>query len=412
MKGIIAFIQSGGGANVKTIPLNIAHQLGYQVAVFDKNERDIFGLADYYYSVDTDNIDLLLTQFGLFYKEHKVEAVLTFTEFAVEQTAIIANVYGLPGLNVGAAKICRNKLLTRLVLEKNNIPQNKYLCVNNLDDNIDYIENNLTYPIVIKPLMFAGSCAVTRVNNRTELLKMIDDVKGERKRAPMNVWSKDNLPNLWMYEEYLDGYEISVEGITCQGKTEILAIHDKMTPMEGPVFLEEFFVTPSPRMDEELATEIKDLTCKILNTIGFDFGISHVEYRITKDGPRLLEINARIGGGLTGDSVEYSTSINMIESLIRLAVGLPVDLVPKYRKPTAIGVIYSDAGEIKEVQGIDEALQIDGVKVVKQWLKPGDIVKAKQVGYGADVLIVSEHSPEDAFLKAKEASEIIKFITV
>lgn len=405
----IAFIQCGGGESVKTIPLLIAKKMGYKVVVFDSNQKDIYGIADHYVCTNTVNIDTILTDFGEFYQRNKVVSVLTFTEFAVEQTAIIANVFGLQGLNVGAAKICRNKYLTRTLLA-GKIPQGKFVCVRNIKDEMENIEKKLIFPIIIKPIMHAGSCAVMKVNNKTELRNKVEAIEEATDSAPMNQWCKGTLPALWICEEYIDGYEISVECITNVGETEVLAIHDKMLPVEAPEFLEQFFVTPSPRINKQFEGEIIELTKTILKLIKFDFGISHVEFRITEEGPQLLEINARIGGGLTGESVKYSTGIDMLETIIKLSVGDKVNYIPNKHIPTAIGVSFADAGKVREVIGIDKVNQMQGVKMVKQWFHPGDIVAAKQVGYGADVVVVSDESSQIAFEKVKEATNTIKFI--
>ncbi len=50
------------------------------------------------------------------------------------------------------------------------------------------------------------------------------------------------MTELWLCEEYLDGYEISVECVVDKEHKEVVAIHDKMTPMDCPPFLEKFLL--------------------------------------------------------------------------------------------------------------------------------------------------------------------------
>lgn len=405
---VIIFVQSGGGKSVKTIPLQLAKEMGYKIAVVEKNFKNEYGLADYSISVDTNNMDLLITNVVDFSTKHKVAGILTFTEFAVEQTAVLAKILDLPGLSVKAAKVARNKFLTRVLLEKAGIKQNKFLCVSNLENSRVEIETEIGYPVIIKPLKFAGSCAVTKIDSAEEFMGFVKKVEEDRKKAPMNIWSEDSLPELWLCEEYLDGYEISVECIVNQEQKEIVAIHDKMAPMEHPPFLEEYFVTPSPRISAELEEEIKKMTRDILQCLDYDFGIAHVEFRITSEGPRLLEVNARMGGILVGKSVENSTGVDMFKSLIELAVGKKSPFTVTKHVPTAFGVVYANAGVIKSIEGIEEVKKMKGIKILEQWIKPGDTVIATEVGYGTVALAEAESS-QKAYEIVERAVKCIKY---
>lgn len=405
---VVIFVQSGGGKSVKTIPLQLAKDMGYKVAVAEKNFKNEYGLADYSISVDTENIDLLITEVVDFSTKHNVIGILTFTEFAVEQTALLAQILGLPGLSVKAARIARNKYLTRVLLEKHGIEQNKFMCTNDLYGSKEKIEKEIGYPVIIKPLKFAGSCAVTKVESPEEFESFVNKVKADRKLAPMNVWSEDNLSELWLCEEYLEGYEISVECIVDREKKYIAAIHDKMAPMKQPPFLEEYFVTPSPRITAELEEQIINMTGNILDCMDYDFGLAHVEFRITEDGPRLIEVNARLGGILVGKSVENSTGVNMFESLIKLATGQEVSVSVNTRVPTAFGVVYARAGVVAGVEGMEEVEKMQGIKLLEQWINPGDTVMATEVGYGTVVLAEAESS-EKAYEIVDSAIKSIRY---
>lgn len=408
---VLIFIQSGGGRSLKTTPLQMAKDMGYTVAVVEKNYKNEFQLADYVIPVDTNNIDLLITEVVAFSLKHTIVGILTFTEFAVEQTALLASILGLPGLNIKAAKIARNKFLTRVLLQKNGIKQNKFICVNDLEKSRSRIESEIGYPVIVKPLKFAGSCAVTKIKSSDEFIKFTKQVKIDRKNAPMNVWSEDSMDELWLCEEYLDGYEISVECIVDKEHTEIVAIHDKMIPMDRPPFLEKFFVTPSPRISISMENEIKEMTKEILKCIGYDFGLAHVEFRITEDGPRLLEVNARLGGILVGQSVENSTGINMFRCLIELAVGNRISFSTYKHKPTAFGVVYAGAGLVKSIEGIEKIKEMKDIKIIEQWINPGDTVLATEVGYGTVVLAEADTSQE-AYEIVKKATNCIEYHSV
>ena len=88
---------------------------------------------------------------------------------------------GLPGLNIKAAKIARNKFLTRVLLQENGIKQNKFICVNDLEKSRSIVESEIGYPVIVKPLKFAGSCAVTKITSSEEFIEFTKQVQIDRK---------------------------------------------------------------------------------------------------------------------------------------------------------------------------------------------------------------------------------------
>lgn len=71
------------------------------------------------------------------------------------------------GCNSYSSLISYDKLLTKLILEKYNIPQVPYIVYNK--ENI----NNIEYPVIIKPCKCGSSIGISIANNKKELLKGI-----------------------------------------------------------------------------------------------------------------------------------------------------------------------------------------------------------------------------------------------
>ncbi|HML33203.1 ATP-grasp domain-containing protein [Sporomusa sphaeroides] len=391
----------------KTDYLIAAKNMGYRIAVAEKGYENKHNLADYVLDVDHTNTDELIINIVAFNQSHKIDAVLTLNERAVEQTAYVAKVLGLKSLDLRAAKICRNKYLTRATLENSGLDSVQYKLIRNLSE-VESAIKSMKLPIIIKPVNLSGSCAVARINNYKEVSDIINQLEIERDVESNSGLMQDTISTYWILEEYIDGYEISVQSITDNGVTEVIAIHDKVVPIEGPKFFEEFVLTPSPRISLDLEEKIRDMTIKALEVVGFDYGLSHLEFRITSDGPKILELNARIGGGLTNSTVFYSNGIDMFECYIKMLTGEEYSASPKSYKPVAVSIVFAPPGIIKEVSGLDEAAKVPGVKIVKQWLGIGDFVRAATVGYGAGILAISK-DPFEALNQAKYAGNLVNF---
>ena len=76
------------------------------------------------------------------------------------------------GCNSYSNLICYDKLLSKLILEKYDVPQLPYLVYNN-KTNI----NNIEYPVIIKPCKCGSSIGISVANNKKELLKGIKMAK-------------------------------------------------------------------------------------------------------------------------------------------------------------------------------------------------------------------------------------------
>ena len=76
------------------------------------------------------------------------------------------------GCNSYSSLICYDKLLTKLILEKYNIPQIPYIIYK---DNMNL--RNIEYPVIIKPCKCGSSIGISIAKNKRELLKAIKIAK-------------------------------------------------------------------------------------------------------------------------------------------------------------------------------------------------------------------------------------------
>ena len=69
-----------------------------------------------------------------------------------------------------------------------------------------------------------------------------------------------------------------------------------------------------------------------VQAFGFLRGVLHVEGKCTTEGPRIVEVNARMGGGRIHQLVEAVWGVDLIEAHVRAHLDLPQQLAPS-RKP-------------------------------------------------------------------------------
>ena len=214
-----------------------------------------------------------------------------------------------------------------------------------------------------------------------------------RSKMPVNDYRIDTTEEYWIVEEYLDGVEISVECCTFEGETSVIAIHDKYCDVCEPYFIEKTFVTPSPRFTDRQIAEIEQMAKDVLTAIEYDYGIAHVEMKVTEKGPRLLEVNARVGGGLNMESVLCSTGINILEVLLDIRRGIKPNINITHRKNVAFTMIPVVEGTVKKILGFEDAMEVEHVSMAQPYLEVGEVVKARQANYGGFILAKDDEMP-------------------
>lgn len=384
MDKVIVFVRPAGLMRLDTA--SFIKQSGYKIAIAaDEGYIDSDNVSDYIIYSEINNIDKLISDIAEFGTLHEIVGVLSFAEACIEQASAVAEALGLNGPSFGAIKVCRNKYLTRIMTKEKGVPSPNFFIAKSLDE-IKCKIKGVKFPVIVKPLNLAGSCGVTRIDNISELNEKYDELILKRKNSSIKKVLDDTTEGYWIVEEYIEGFEISVESYTYNGYTEVITIHDKILPVEAPYFTEGMSATPSPRIKIDLEKKIKEITKNALKAVNFDNGVSHVEFRVTNDEPVLLEINGRPGGGLILESVYYSTGIKLNEALVKICLGIDPKESVKYRKPSVVSHISPPEGKILEIEGVNLLKNNKELSIFQQRVKAGDIIKTSSAQLGVVIL--------------------------
>lgn len=378
----------------------------YDIAVVAKGYKG--DKADYILNIDYKNLDIVVSELVKFREKHKIAMIFSVSEFGIEVAAAAAEILGIPyGSSYAAVKRARNKYLTRQFLREKNVATPNFGIAKN-NQEIKKMIKKIGLPVIIKPLNGAGACSVIQINSIDEIEEKLENVIANRGKMPVNDYRIDTTQEYWIVEEYLDGIEISVECCTFEGETKVIAIHDKYCDVCEPYFIEKTFVTPSPRFTTEQIIEIECMAKEVLSAIGYDYGVAHVEMKVTSNGPRLLEINARVGGGLNMESVLYSTGINILELLLDIRRGIKPNINITHRNNVAFTMIPVVEGIVKKISGFEEALEVDHISLAQPYLEVGEEVKARQANYGGFIL-AKDGDTSTLLEKLKVAEQKVEF---
>jgi biotin carboxylase len=268
----------------------------------------------------------------------------------------------------------------------------------------------------MKPIIGGGSMFVRRVDTSEELAEHFDEIRA-------GAWAGFDYDPLFflksryaggiLLEEFVSGNEISVESYVQDGKTTVVAVHDKPTPMEGPFFEETFYATPTELTGETLE-KVKNFTRLAHEGLGITQGATHTEFRITASGePYILETGARLGGGPVYQSVLLSTGIDMVEVLTKVSLGEAVDVVVDAGKVRPVGFSLhfgEKPGVLDGVEGIETLEADESVSEVMIYREIGEMIDVPPRIWQAHghVIFTADSRPE-ILEKQREVNEILKF---
>lgn len=356
-----------------------AREYDARLILIKKNPTWEREFVDAAYDVDTTSIEKTVVAVKELAQREQFDGVVTFVEHSVPSAAAAAAVLKLPFISEHTANLARNKYEMRLAYQEAGIRTPKLSLAHDLQEALA-VAAKIGYPIVLKPLIGGGSMFVKRINNDEEMRKSFEYIRNGAWEGfdydPLYSEGKVKYAGALLLEEYVHGGEISVESIVVDGKTHTLAICDKPLPMFGPYFEEEYFYTPS-RLPREMQDQILKETARANAALGIHMGATHNEFRITDDGPIILETAARMGGGPIYRVVLMSTGVDLVRAIMDLSLGRTPDVA--IRHPVKIigsrDLFAEREGLIKEIIGAEDLKQLPGVVEVDLYKKVGDVVR-------------------------------------
>lgn len=345
-----------GGSYLQLPAIIKAKEMGLQVAVADFNPKAVgISYADKYYNVST------IDENGIYgaAKDFCADGVITLaTDMPMRAVAYACEKLGLNGISYDTAIKSTDKGEMIKAFDTHGVAHPWYFILQDVDQ-LDIIESKIMYPCISKPIDSSGSRGVVLIDSPKEL------------RDSVMYSSAHGRSTGVIIEEYMIGNEVSVEIVVVNGEVHILAVTDKLTT-RAPHFVEMRHSQPS-NLGEKNVDQIKELAEKAVLAVGINNGPAHVEIMLTENGPKIIELGARMGGDFISTHLVFlSTGIDMIKAVISLACGEVVDLIPQFDKGSSIQYISGDVGTIKSIDGLELASRVEGIFEVKMLKNIGE----------------------------------------
>jgi len=262
----------------------------------------------------------------------QLDGIATVVELAVPLVARVADAKWLPGPKPEHVDTARDKRRTRQALQHAGLPTPAN-CLIKSEADLAKAAEVVGFPAVLKPISGAASLGVKKVPTKALLHETYTELHNElnslvvisgalmKGDGTKGATAEKVMGTSFLLEQYLDGDEVDVDVVMCDGEWQYAAVSDNGPTLE-PYFNETWAVSPS-LLPREKQVALKELAISAVKACGFEDGVFHVECKYTSNGPHLIEVNARMGGGPVYATNLRCWGVDLVEETLLCAVGVP-----------------------------------------------------------------------------------------
>lgn len=314
------------------------------------------------------------------------------TDWPVGVGARIAHRSALPHpISPQTAVLVTNKLRQRERLREAGVPQPRWWAVGGGED-----PPEVTAPVVVKAPDRQGQKGLTLVDDPSGLPAALETARAASRGG------------LALVEELVDGPEVTVVGFSAAGTFTPLVVTDRVVA-DPPAFgVALAHVWPSQVPDR---AKVEEVVAGALAALGVTEGPSYTQVRVAADGPRVIEVAARLGGGHDAELAQAVTGVDLNGLAIDAALG--TTLVPTWHKPLVGGAVTRF---LVAPPGVLESVEVpaglEGIERVRIYRAPGYVLVPLRRGSDrAGAVLAVGDSRAEAVARADAAAERIRFVT-
>jgi hypothetical protein len=350
-----------------------------------------------------DATDLSPDDIAARFRELGVNGVFAASDALLEDAADAALAAELAFHTPDVAHTLSDKFAQREALRRGGVPVPSYLRVTAHSGArvIAEVIQTIALPVVVKPTRSTGSRETRMVRNHHDLVAALNPDSDED--VIIEGFLDDASPEVLSGARSHPGAArapfVSVETMVQNGDPQHLFITGRF-PLAEPLRETGSFL-PSD-LPETQAGPVREAATAAARALRIQTGFLHIEVKLTPDGPRIIEVNARVGGGIA-QLVKSTGGPDLLRWSMKLALGDKINEVP----PARVGVGYfmweqppRDATRVVGLSGFTDVPAIPGVLDFIAKRASGDPVDWREGG-GAHVYQLEGVAPDHATLWAR-----------
>lgn len=309
--------------------------------------------------------------------------IVTFSESRIPLTARLARTLDLPYHDPHSLAPIINKEAQRRRFAEDGIDGVRFDEIPDLA-HVEPAIARVGLPAVIKPTVGASSRNTTMVHTRAECLRVVHDAFRAGESSLLLEEPLVGRPVAHPWGDY-----VAVDCVVTGDEIRPVFVTSKFA-LAAP-FRERGGYGQASVLSEPVLREAQELACRAIHAVGVRNGIADVELKLTDDGPRVIEVNGRLGGWVDDLATRSGTS-DPADLAVKAALGRPVE-APTLRADGEIAFHYlvvppPAARRVRAVRDDlyrlkDTSDQVEGVRIMK---RPGANVDWR---IGADSVVAA-----------------------
>ncbi|MER7164981.1 hypothetical protein ABT336_02735 [Micromonospora sp. NPDC000207] len=304
---------------------------------------------------------------------HRPAGIVTFSEFQLESTARLADRIGLPHHRLADLPGITRKDVQRRRFAERGVDAVRVATITDVGQ-VDAAVGHVGLPAVVKPVRGASSRNTVAVHTPAEAYAFVagalaGDGPGPRESALMleELLVGRAAPAPW-------GDYIAVDCAVSAGRAEAMFVTSKFALAEP--FRERGGYGGRSFVEDSLVAEVEALACRAVEAVGVTTGIADVEIKLTAAGPRVIEVNGRLGAWVD-DLAVRSGFADPADVAVRAALGRPFEARRRPAPESPIAFHYLlvppvEAGRVRGIQGVSALRRMPHVERVTVLTAPGE----------------------------------------
>ena len=262
----------------------------------------------------------------------------------------------------------------------------------------------LPFPCVVKAPDRQGQRGLALVGSREGLGRALAAARAEARGGGVLV------------EELVAGPELTVNAFSVAGAFTAVAVTDRLVAASPAFGVALAHVWPSTHE----TSAVVGVARAAVEALGIRDGPSYTQLRLGPDGPVVMEVAARLGGGHDAELCRAATGVDLNSLAIDAALGTVPErgLSPASRaspaappgRAAAIAFLVPPPGRLREVEGVADAEALPGVEWVRVYRRPGHAFGPFRRGADrAGAVLATGRDREEALGRARRAADAVRF---
>ena len=256
----------------------------------------------------------------------------------------------------------------------------------------------LPFPCVVKAPDRQGQRGLALVRRPEELEAALAEAAAESRLGGVLV------------EEHVEGPEVTVNAFSVDGELVPLTVTDRLTAAAPAFGVALAHVWPS----EHDTTATVDVARRAVEAVGIRNGPSYTQVRLGPDGPVVMEVAARLGGGHDAELCRAALGVDLNALAVEAALAGRADVAQRGAEGLVGGAatvfLVPPEGRLLAVEGVAEAAASEGVVWVRVYRRPGHVFGELRRGADrAGAVLATGEDRGEALARARRAADAVRF---